>query len=336
MKASFPLTARAEAAAACAATFADDVDERARFPDEAIDAFRRFELLGALVPERLDGPGCTLAEVAAACRVLGRACGSSALIYAMHQIQVACLLPDSLPFPASPSDASPGSASGPGSEPWTAAFLRRVGAEQLLLASVTSEIGIGGNIRTSACVPIRINNRLELFKRSPAISYGAHADAFLVTARRDADAPPSDQILVVAEKHQAVLTETARWNTLGMRGTDSRAFDIRVTVGAEQVLPTLFAELAQHTMLPVSHILWGSAWLGIAADAVEKAREFLRRQFRTRPDALPLGAVRLERAVSVLLNMEARLDRTWTTTAAFSLPPPMPPRRRCRSASSPR
>ena len=194
------LTRRAEAAAAVASLHADDVDGQARFPVEAIDAFRQQGLMGILVPEPLGGPGASLADALHVCRILGQACGSGALVYAMHQIQVACLV------------------AGAADDDWHNGFLKRIERDQLLLASVTSEVGIGGNIRSSICAPDYRGDRVTLTKRSSAISYGEHADALLVTARRNQDASSSDQVLIVAERGDARLTETSRWDTLGMRG----------------------------------------------------------------------------------------------------------------------
>ena len=46
-------------------------------------------MLGAFVPRGLGGLGATIGEFAAFCEALGRACASTAMIYAMHQIEVA-------------------------------------------------------------------------------------------------------------------------------------------------------------------------------------------------------------------------------------------------------
>ncbi len=251
---------------------------------------RDLNLLGLLVPERCGGPGESLADVALVCRSLGRACGSTALIFAMHQIQVACVI------------------AGGGETAWSDGFLRRLAQNQLLLASVTSEIGIGGNIRASICAPDYAGSRLTLAKRSSAISYGDHADALLVTARRNINSAPSDQVMILAERHDTSLVETGRWDTLGMRGTGSKAFDVSLTVSSEQLLPIAFGDVAQHTMLPTSHLLWGAAWLGIASDAAERARNFLRPQAREEQGAASPAALRFEKAVSLIATIQDRLD----------------------------
>ena len=284
------LAQRTASAAAVAAAHADDVDSRGRFPDEAIRAFKEFRLLGLLVPEASGGPGASLGNVLSVCRTLGQACGSSALIFAMHQIQVACAI------------------AGAAEDEWQHSFLERIAREQLLLASVTSEVGIGGDIRSSICAPVYEGERLSLTKHSSAISYGQHADALLVTARRHGEASASDQVLIVAERADVTLAETSRWDTLGMRGTDSKAFDVALTTSSRQVLAAPFADIAQRAMLPTSHILWGGVWLGIATDAAEKARAFLRRQAQGSPGAHAPGGLRLERIASLLTTMRSRLD----------------------------
>ncbi|EGD01923.1 acyl-CoA dehydrogenase domain-containing protein, partial [Burkholderia sp. TJI49] len=71
---------------------ADAVDRDARCPVEAIEAMRARRLLSAMVPTRLGGAGASLADIASACSILGQACASSAMVFAMHQIQVACIV----------------------------------------------------------------------------------------------------------------------------------------------------------------------------------------------------------------------------------------------------
>src|SRR5690349_3646867 len=83
---------RAEAAAAVAAKSAASVDSGARFPEEAINAARQQRLMGIMVSPELGGEGAGLPQVVDVCYRLGRACASTGMIYAMHQIMVACVL----------------------------------------------------------------------------------------------------------------------------------------------------------------------------------------------------------------------------------------------------
>src|SRR3954470_12641312 len=145
-----------------AAIHAADVDLQARFPKETIDAFRAEGLLGALVPTELGGLGHDLRTAAEVVRTVGRYCASSAMILAMHHIQVACLVRH-------------------GRSEALVDYARRVASEQLLLASATTEIGIGGNTRNSSCFVERLTDDpaggFTLTKQAPVISYGQYADS---------------------------------------------------------------------------------------------------------------------------------------------------------------
>ena len=77
------------------------------------------------------------------------------------------------------------------------------------------------------------------------ISYGAQADAVVTTARRDANADASDQVLVVFEKKNYSLEITGGWDTLGMRGTCSSGFALKAIGAPEQIMPVPYGEDSQ-------------------------------------------------------------------------------------------
>ncbi|CAG9173753.1 acyl-CoA dehydrogenase family protein [Cupriavidus pinatubonensis] len=284
----------AHLAAAEAARFADQVDTEARFPHEAFGVLREQKLLGAMVPVAFGGGGASLETIAAVCRVLGGACASAGMIYAMHQIQVACLV-----------NHASGSA-------WHAQLLRRLAGEQLLLASATSEEAIGGALRNSGCAVNVDGTSLHLLKMAPTISYGAHADGILVTARRSPDASPSDQVMVSVLKPDYALEGLSAWDTLGMRGTCSNGFRLEARGHTDQIIPVPFGEIADVTMTPVSHILWSALWTGIAADAVQRAKALFQGQARARPGTLPPSATRVAEAVAIIQMLEGRLELALT------------------------
>src|SRR5579863_5149612 len=129
-----------------AARHAADVDAGARFPHEAIQALREAKLLSAPVPTELGGAGYRMRELAALCSALAQACGSSAMVLAMHYIQVACI-------------ARHGLASSHLRD-----YLRELAQEQHLLASMTSENGTFGETRMSICALERSEGRFKLDK----------------------------------------------------------------------------------------------------------------------------------------------------------------------------
>lgn len=274
-----------------AAVHADDVDRNARFPAETLDALRAERMLSALVPEELGGGGASLEAVAAACFQLGRRCGASAMVFAMHQIQVATI------------------ARHLGGAPWFEQYLRELASEQRLIASVTSEIGTGGDMGSSiAAVEPGDDGTARFEKQAPTVSYGEHADDLLTTLRRGPDAEPGDQVVALTRRGQHALEATSSWDPLGMRGTCSPGFIVRAELPAEQVLPTPFATAMTESMVPISHILWSHLWLGIATDSFDRARAFVRAAARRTPGTTPPAAQRLSQLMTELSLLRAEVD----------------------------
>jgi len=272
-----------------AARHADDVDARARFPKEAFAALKQHRLLGLLVPKSEGGPGAGIADIVSICHVLGKSCAATAMIYAMHQIQVACIVRH-----------------GAGSE-WHRAFMKRLAGEQLLLASATSEQGVGGDVRQSVCAVEEKAGSFTLSKQATVISYGADADGILVTARRTPQSPASDQVIVVVLKAGYALDQQQGWDTLGMRGTCSNGYHLKAKGEMAQLIPVPYAEVSAQTMLPTSHLVWSALWLGIATDAVARARAFMRGEAKKKPGVVSPGAGRLAESASLLQLMKSNV-----------------------------
>ena len=68
------------------------LDRQARFPAETLEALKQERFLSAAVPEAHGGWGCSLRELATMCATLAQGCGSSAMVLAMHHIQVGCIV----------------------------------------------------------------------------------------------------------------------------------------------------------------------------------------------------------------------------------------------------
>lgn len=272
------LAATKRVATEVAAKAAADVDRNARFPREAIEELKKERLLGAFVPVELGGLGWGMSDLTAQCTTLAQACASSGMVMAMHHIQVACLVRHGL------------------QAPYFRRYLTELCEKQLLIASVTSEVGVGGDTRTSICAVERDAagpGRFKLNKDATTISYGEQADDLLVTSRRAPDAAGSDQVLVLVRKTDATLDRTSNWDTMGMRGTCSPGFKLVSTGANEQIVPGTFADSSAETMVPFSHILWSAVWLGIASDAVARASAFVRAEARKKPGTVPPTANRL-------------------------------------------
>jgi acyl-CoA dehydrogenase len=281
--------ARTAIVAAVAADDADDVDRKARFPKAAIDAARANKLLGAQIPVALGGLGASIHDITDMCYTLGRACASTAMIFAMHQTKVACL-----------------TRHGTGSR-FHETLMRRVASEQLLLASSTTEGQNGGNIRSSAAAVEQTETGISLVRNATVISYGAEADGIVTIARRAGDAAASDQVLVAFTRDNYTLERSLEWETLGMRGTCSAGFELKAAGSAEQIFPESYDKIHAQTMTPVAHLCWSSAWAGIAASAVDRAQSFIRKAARGSGGQMPPGAAHFTAARMTLTKLRAMI-----------------------------
>jgi acyl-CoA dehydrogenase len=296
------LALRVETVARTAATHADAVDGEARFPTEAMDAVRAERLLSLLVPTPLGGESASVSDVVDVCYALSRACAATGMVFAMHQIMVAILVRHA------------------GDSAWHRRMLRRLAAEQLLLASSTTEGIGGGDLRASASAVLVTGGRMSFEKKATVISYGAEADAILTTARRSPEAAPSDQVLVALLEEDYRLERLSGWNALGMRGTCSAGFVLTATGEPEQVLPAPYQEIHTRSMLPIAHLTWSGVWSGIAAAALERARAFVRNTRRSGAP-LPPGAAHLTRAAASLQMLRSLVGAALRRYEAAALQP---------------
>lgn len=283
------LTERAARVAAVARAYADQVDQKSRFPVEAVDAMKAERLLSIQIPTELGGEGARTGEIAEMCSIIAQACASSAMVFAMHHIKLSSLVEHGI------------------HTEWHRGFMRRIVSEQLLIASATTEGGIGGNLRNSICAIEVEDGICRLTKDATVISYGQHADTILITSRAHKDAVSTDQVMTVFTKDQYSLVKTQDWDTLGMRGTCSEGFMFTGEAPAKQVFAKPFAEIAAQSMLANSHILWSGVWYGIAVDAVARAQSFVRGAAKKSPGVVPPGALRLAEVSNLLQMMKSNV-----------------------------
>jgi len=295
-RSSFPQ--RIAAVTAAAASEADDVDRGARFPQKAIDAARTQRLLGVQIPQAFGGDGASIFDITDMCYALGRACSSSAMIFAMHQTKVACLVRH-----------------GAGSA-YHEDLMRRVASEQMLLASSTTEGQNGGNIRFSSAAVEHAGTEISLVRNATVISYGAQADGIVTIARRDNDAAGSDQVLLAITKDDYTLERSVEWETLGMRGTCSAGFELKFKGSSKQIFPEGYDKIHAQTMTPVAHLCWSSAWAGIAAASVARAQAFIRKAARGAGGQMPPGAAHFNAARMKLAKLRAIITANLDNYAA--------------------
>ena len=294
---SFPQ--RAAAVAAAAAADAEMVDRDARFPQKAIDTARAQRLLGVQIPKSFGGEGASILDIADMCYALGRACSSTAMIFAMHQTKVACLVrhgagsaksfggegasildiadmcyalgracsSTAMIFAMHQTKVACLVRHGVGSA-YHESLMRRVATEQMLLASSTTEGQNGGNIRFSSAAVEHAGAEISLVRNATVISYGAQADGIVTIARRANDAAGSDQVLLAITRDDYTLERSVEWETLGMRGTCSAGFELKFS-GSSAQIPQ--APIRCCLPLPRTTTRWNAASSGRRSACAEPA-----------------------------------------------------------------
>lgn len=244
-----------------AAAAADDVDRKARFPSEAVESLKEANLLSCSLPVSLGGGSVRIAELASVARAIGGACSSAAMVFAMHHTQALTLAHH-------------------GSTGEIAELTASIAGQEALLASATTEISTGGDVRSSTCAVLVDGDEVTLEKNAPVISYAEYADYICATARRGPDSPANDQVLLVCPLADTALEKTSTWDVLGFRGTCSPGFLLKSRTSSKNIVPVDYSTISEYTMLPSSHTLWASVWLGIADAALGKARQVMRKSAR--------------------------------------------------------
>ncbi len=258
-------------AADIAAAAADDVDRQSRFPHEAAEAFKERRLLSALVPQELGGMGVTVAQMSDAVRTIASHCSASALVLAMHSIDVANLVRH-------------------GSTDSLRDLLREIASAQLLCANANSEVGLGGDVGRSLCAVESADGRCTLTKEALAISYGEYADLIFACARRSPDSEGTDQVQVIFRRGTQ-LEPLSEWDAIGLRGTCSRSFRIVAEIDPNWIYPVAFPEIASTGGIQTTLVLLSSVWVGLAEAAAAKAHAYVRaaarRSIGTYPEVRP-------------------------------------------------
>jgi acyl-CoA dehydrogenase len=199
----------------------------------------------------------------------------------MHQIQLALIIHH-------------------GKTPTLESFLRELATDQLLIASATSEVGVGGDARRSICALEPCPNGFRLEKQATCVSYGAEADAILATARRTPESTEEDQAFVLLRPPQLALEPLSGWDAFGLRGTDSRGFRVSGEVESGYVFADSGEVALGRTGVATNNLLQCGVWLGIAEAAAERAHTSVRAKARRDPDSFSAGPLRMAELVGPL------------------------------------
>ena len=250
------------------------------FVEESYADLRDAGLFAAMVPEELGGAGLPYSEICGLVRGLGRACGSTALTFSMHQHLVA----------AAVSNYRRGK---PGEK-----LLRAVAAGKILASTG------GGDWLGSSGELVRCDGGYR-FSGKKFFSSGCLAADVLVTSARYEDPEEGTQVLhFPVPMNAAGVSIDPVWETLGMRGTGSHTVVLDAVFVPEEAValrrPADRYHPVWNVVLTVALPLICAAYVGVAEAAAEKARASARRKGDDGLTALLVGEMENELAIAQL------------------------------------
>ncbi|MNY03867.1 hypothetical protein D3C86_1365090 [compost metagenome] len=152
--------------------------------------------------------------------------------------------------------------------------LEQVVEEGVLIASVTSEVGKGGDIfRALAPIMTQKDGRIAFERTAPTVSYGLQSLYYLVTMRADEQAPDTDVKFVLVSRLDGSVESTGEWDAMGVRGTQSIPMTFQIKTSAENILPENFRLMALRHFVPSGQILWAASWLGAVQGLFDRMLE---------------------------------------------------------------
>jgi alkylation response protein AidB-like acyl-CoA dehydrogenase len=246
------------------APHAADVDERGRFPSEAIAALGEAGFMGLTIPAEFGGQGQSLRVAAAVVDEIAQCCASTAMVYMMHLCGVACYL-------ASPQKM--------------AKYLSAAAAGRHLSTLAFSERGSRSQFWAPVGKPVRAaDGKATLNAEKSWVTSAGVAEGMAVSClAADGDGiNPGDVTVFLALKSDPGVSVSGGWDALGMRGNQSAPVTFKnfeLDIQSRAFAPNGQGQgIMLGAALPVFQICQGAIGVGLAEAAVKATQNHLMSQ----------------------------------------------------------
>ena len=233
-----------------AAEHAQDVDARARFPEEAVAALRESGLMGLIVPPEHGGLGGGPQDVVDVLSALAGACGSTAMITLMH-------------FSAS----APLVAATPAGAP---SVLADLASGRSLGTLAFSEAGSRSHFWAPVSLPEAQGDRLHVLAKKSWVTSAGHADVFVISSKTE-DGAGVDLYAIDAGTPGVEIDRP--WAGMGFRGNESSPMTFDVDLYDDRRLgdPGAGTNLMLGVVLPWFNLGNSAVSLGLSRAAFDAA-----------------------------------------------------------------
>jgi isovaleryl-CoA dehydrogenase len=252
-----------EVARAVLAPNAADVDKQARWPAESMRALGTAGLLGLHVGADLGGRGEGMLALAVVTEELGRACGSTALVYGMH-----CVGSKVIEVKAT--------------EAHVERYLAPIAAGEHVTTLALAEPGTGVHFYLPRATFRRDDSGFVVNGEKSFVTSGGHADSYVMSVVGEGfEMDPGTFSCVLVDGDAPGLSLGPPWDGLGMRGNSSRSIvldDARVPasnlLGSEgDVTWYVFEVIAPYFLVAMA-----GSYLGIIQCALDETVGHLRKR----------------------------------------------------------
>lgn len=262
---------------------AASVDAEGHWPNEAINALKKSNLLGLVVPTEFGGLGAGPSQFAKVTRILAQECASTGMIFLMHNCGTRVIV-DAPAFPK------------------RAEILQEISSGNHLTTLAFSEKGSRSHFWAPVSQAQTHGSGQSVSAQKSWVTSAGHADSYVVSTRASGTSDPVASTLFYVEKSQDGLTNAGPWNGLGLRGNASAPMKLEgVQVGIEDLLSMDgggFGSMMS-SVLPWFQLGNASVSLGIAGASIESTRTHL----------LNSKLEHLGQNLASLPNLRARLAR---------------------------
>ena len=233
---------------------AEAVDREAAWPAEGLRALGEAGLMGLLVPRAAGGEGQGLLGLVAVTEVLGRACSSTAMCYAMHCVGTAAIAAKATDFQRD-------------------RYLAAIAKGRHVTTLALSEPGTGSQFYFSETSLRTDGDDYVVDGEKTFVTNGGHADSYVIsTVANEPSAEFGEFSCLVVDAGSAGLTWGPPWQGFGVRGNASRGLRLeavrvprRNLLGAEgDQVWYVFEIISPYFLMAMSAV-----YLGIARSALD-------------------------------------------------------------------
>jgi isovaleryl-CoA dehydrogenase len=240
---------------------AEEIDREGRWPQEGVRALGEAGLLGLTVGREVDGLGHGMLALAAVTEELGRACGSTGLVYGMH-----CVAAKVIDVGATDDQRR--------------RYLEPIAAGDHVTSLALSEPGTGVHFYLPRVTFRRESDAFVVNGQKSFVTSGGHADSYVASVVGEhADLDPGTFSCLVVDDGTPGSSWAAPWDGLGMRGNSSRSLMLEnASVPAANLLGAEGDEtwLLFEVIAPYFIVAMSGTYLGVARAALEATIEHLR------------------------------------------------------------